>query len=427
MSAVSDFVSSKRVLLSAPGSKINGLYYDEDDTKIQQVTVDQVTGKYQTSLNLAWGSSSQITIPNQNMIGACYIYGELDPIIANQTLCSQWLSSSIRDITFSWGAANISQISLSGTSIQQIFALTGRAKAEAIAELGGQSYIAASTLPVTSVIQVPLPWSVVEYLKGEAKKPYDTSLLANPIQIQVSLYDSDRVFGNVGVAPTNFKALKFFTTEQILADRADSLKMSLMRNPSLLYTYPFVHKQTGSVKYNLPSLQKNVVNIQEFLDGDMTNLVFSVKQMDDQKKGLKAGFPNSPPNPAASMRLTNIKLSLNGSTIYECPGDSARLVAMAQSTEEVGVIADAYTNTGYTQDQISNYVYVIDFAMARQLAFSDTFQNTTRFPSQTMQLEFFINNHLPGDVAVHQCQLESTHFYSAVCETGNGVATIQIA
>jgi len=421
------FISTKRTLLSAPGTKKNSLYYDETSSTVQTVENDVVCGRYTSSLNLQFGSTSQVTIPNSNFIDQCFLHIELPAVVGTQTLCAGWEYALLKNISYTLGAANVSQVQITGASVKQINMLDGgtREKAEAMYRLGGEPLVIPSTQVVSATICIPLPWSSMDYSKGMSLKGFDTSLLNNPIQLSISFYGADRIYGNVAALPTVMTRCDFFIRERVLTDKGNSIKSQMMRSPNSMYSYPFIHRQSPSVKRNITSLATNVIELNEFIDSDLLGIAVEVKYADDQLRGLKGA--GSPPNPNASVELLDLELQFNGQTIYKAVGHSGRLINMIYSEGELGAIADTVINTGYTEDQTTSYIYLIDLSDDKNTTFRDAYSNVSRYGGQTMQLSCNVRNHLAADAVQHQCIAEFTYFFSSVAEISSGVANLQFA
>lgn len=420
--ADSKYTSQKRVSLNAPGTVKNSLYYSTSDTTVSSVEANTVIGRFEQSLtSLAFGSSSQIIIPNQDFIHQVFLTVRLPDLTANQTLCHGWLFGLIREINYSWGQANVSQLRLSGKSLLQCLMRESESqeKRSELLRLGGESLTAANTRPVEATVVLPLPWSV---MAGKNKLPFDTSILNNPIQIQVQLNAASAIYGGTDPLPTAVSSASIFMRQTVLADRSNSIKWDLMKNPNMIYSYPFNHRQSPSSKFNLVSGSVNNLELTEFLESDLLNILFSVQYTEDQVR-TAAGIT---PNPTASLICTDIELLYNGQSVYKAPAQSARLINMLWDEGSSGA-ESAYidrTVSPYTSQQITSYVYQIPFADIKAMIYDGAFCNTGRFSSQTMVLRFTPRNYDPADVSVRTCQADFTYIYQAVSEVSNGVMNI---
>lgn len=428
---MSQFVANKVPILNAPGKLKNELYYDVDSTTIQEVEVTGVTGRFSQSLtSLNYGSVSQITIPSANFLSTTFLHMELEPLLVNQSVCGGWGYSIIRNVNFNWSGANISSLSLSGESMRQIAILeSNRTKAEArVGRIGGEPIaVGPSTKNLTSTLCLALPWSNMDYTENGKKKPYDTSLLNGPITISIELYPASRIFGGTAVLPTSLRRAEVFTREYVLQDRGNSIRGQLMANPDLVYNYPFVHKQSPSIIYNLKSLESNTVDLTSFLNSDLLGISFAVKNKRDlQINGFAAG---SPANSNVSVQCTDIELSYNGQSVYKCPGRSAELINMLYSDDQCGVVSDAYITMGtpFVSLPIQSYVYLIPFGSDKNMSFRQMYDNTARYPSESMQLTLTPQNHIGTDLTQYDCILELTYYFSAAGSVKNGVMHLQFS
>lgn len=421
---MSQFVSQKRVSLNAPGVKKNTLYYDQSESTVSEVESNTVIGRFEQSLtSLAFGSSSQIIIPNQDFINQCILVVTLPDLTADQTLCHGWLFGLIREINYSFGQANVSQLRLSGKSLLQTIMreCETQEKRSELLRLAGESLTAQNTRPITATIVLPLPWSSVV---ADNKKPFDSSILSNPVQIQITLNSNTSIYGGTDPLPTALSSASVYMRQTVLADRSNSIKMDLLNNPSMIYSYPFNHRQSPSSKFNLVSGSVNNVELTEFLESDLLNILFSVQYTVDQ---VKAGA--IAPNPNNTLICTDIELLYNGQTVYKAPGQTARLINMLWDEGSSGA-EDARidrTVAPYTSQQVTSYFYQIPFADVKAMIYDGQFCNTGRFSSQTMVLRFTPRNYDPNDVTVHQCQADFTYIYQSVAEISNGVCNIQFS
>ena len=117
---MAEYVSTTVPDLDSIGTLKNTLYYSNDDVKVQEVQFDSLNGKFkQTLTSLQFGGVSEITIPNSDSIGSCYLHLKLPALDANHTLGDMWGYSAIKNVSYTIGGSNISIIDLPSESIFQ--------------------------------------------------------------------------------------------------------------------------------------------------------------------------------------------------------------------------------------------------------------------------------------------------------------------
>lgn len=412
------YVSKERVLLDSAGTKKTALYYTKDDIQVADVECDFVTGRYSQSVSsLAWGSTSQFTIPNSDFLSQCILHVELPDLVANQTLPRGWLIAAIKEITYSVGSSNISQIRLSGKSLYHalmVEACTAEQRLELLS-LAGEAYNTLNTKTVEGSVILRLPWSSMSH-----KLPLDTSLLNNPIQISITFHSADRFYGGSAAAPASMVSGKLFTRQGVLTDKSNSLRRDLMNNSDLMYSYPFIHLQSPSTKF-LPSIAgEQVVEISEFLNSDLTSIIFSLHYTAAQKNaGTTAPYPN------VGLELTDIQLLYNGQTIYEVPGRSGRLINMLWDEGASWCDDVAFNPVGpYTESPVQSFVYCIPMGDMKSIVFEGKYDNVSRYSTQSFQLRFVPVPVLPTD-ADQAAELHITHTYNAIATFSQGLCNIQ--
>lgn len=422
---MSGFLSSQAVDLNARGEIVNDVYYNRSQVVVQDCEVSTTLGRFTQSLtSLQFGSTSQITIPNQDIIHEVYLHIKLPALVANQTLPRGFCFDIIREVTYNWGASNSPNMRLSGKSIRQISmesCETKEKRGEAL-QLAGEAFNNPSpTVTPEGTVILPMPWS--NYQGDKKKKGYDTSLLNNPITIQITLHDAGVIYGGSATPPTALAQGEVFLRQTAFQDRSNSLRMDLQNNPSMMYLYPFYHKYTPVPKYNIPldGVTRHTITLQEFLDADLQNIIFSVHPTALQKRnGTNA------PTPGVSCELLDIELLYNGQTIYKAPGASARLTPMSFYGGASGIEDVLLTQTTpWGNASIVDYVYSIPFSYAKSVNYEYKFENSPRFANQTMSLSFAARPVGGGAGVIGE--LHSTYIYSAYSKTMDGVCSIQLS
>lgn len=414
------YTSKDRVLLDSAGERKTSLYYTKPSIEVNDVECDFVCGRYtQSATSLSWGSTSQFVIPNNNFLSQCFLHVKLPNLIAGQTLPKGWLIAAIKEITYSIGSSNISQLRISGKTLYHslmVEAKTAEQKDE-ILRLAGEAYNTINTKAIEGTVILRLPWSSMS-----AKKPLDTSLINNPIQISITFKSAAEVYGGSAVPPTAMTACELFTREGVLTDKSNSLKKDLMSNSDLMYSYPFMHLQSASTKYLTTLAGEKTVEISEFLNSDLVNIIFSVHYT-----GAQRNAGSGPVYPNIGLECNDIELLYNGQTVAKMPGRSGRLINMlwdagASYADDVHFGA----TSPWTESAVQSFVYSIPLGDMKAIVFDKKYENVSRYSTQTFQLKFTPQAVLASDPD-QAIEVHFTYVYNAIASFSMGTCNIQFS
>lgn len=427
------FLTKERSDLNAPGTAIGSVYYTNASTEVQLVEIDFTNGKYTQSLNsLNFGSVSNIIIPNDNLITDIYLHMRLPDIVANQSISRGWALDILKEINFTWGASNVSNLRLDNASIRQLClsSCETKEKRDETLEIAGAPFIrvggASNIYPIEGCVKLPLPFT--SGMSAFRKKPFDMSLLNSPINIQITLDTSDRIFGGTGVRPIALLSGEVFTTMGQFADKANSLKNRMMMDPSYIYEFPFIYHQSVSPKSNIQLRADlsvtNVVDLQEMLNSDLTAILFSVTPNNVQR-----ATGTICPSGNLTCELFNIHLLYNGQTIYKVPGRASRLLGMNYDHGASGYTStiqkfDAGAPGGSVTEPHQSFIYHIPLGQMKGINFERLFENVSRYPSQTFQLSFQAIPIAGTDPVDAVGTLSLTYCYNSSASIQNGTTSI---
>jgi len=432
MAQAGEFITNKRVLLSAVGERRTTLYYTEKETVVDQVESQCLHGRFETSLNLFFGTTSNIVIPNSgNFLHHCILHCTLPAVQENEFLPRGWLFSLIKQITWTLGASTQSQLRLDSKTIFQSIMEECKTseKKSAILALAGQEYRGASDGPVSATIVLPLPWSSMA-TSDIAKLGIDTGLLTSQLNVQITLNGASSIYGGSATHPTAMEECYFTTREVELSNKHNSLRKELMGNSEMMLAYPFIRKSSPTPKFTTTETDI-VLNIQEFLESDLVNLLFSAVLVEDQDNAN-----GHAPNPMALLQVENIELLYNGQTLYKLRGNSAKLISMLYDDGSGHIdnsrIARNAIISGVTSVPIESHVYSFPMSVLRKnISYETVYSNVQRFANQSMQLKMKIKNPpnlRPEQVGLPQPAIVNfTYCYSAVAELQNGISNIVFA
>lgn len=413
------YLANKRTALSNPGTKMDDIYYSQLNSTVELAEATYNLGRFTTSLSqLTFGSTSQVIIPNSSLLQGVYLYLQAPPVAANQTLPLGWGYSMIQSVSYLFGSSNVSQIDLPQQSLFQTLMMEAETeeKRSELLRLGGEQYTAPTAFSPEAYVFIPLPFSSICGIKN--KLPFDTSLLDNPIILQISLSRSNQIYGGSGVQPNGLLRAICILRQGDLSNKDQSLRPVLNSNPSLMYSYPFLHRQSFTPTiFNGSTIIGQPVNIPllSFINADLVGISIGVVPTN------KLVNPGSTcPNPFAYDRLSNIQLTFNGLIMFNSPGELYRISNMlsepGSGSFHQSVITDSaiapFATTAYDA-----YVLFIDFSRIRAACFDGHYQNVWRIGNNTLTISF-------NTSTTAQYQLFAIYHYNGVAEIQNGQTRI---
>ncbi len=280
--------------------------------------------------------------------------------------------------------------------------------------LAGESSVAGGGTSISQGAQIclPLPWSGMCGLHH--KKPYDTSLLNSPLQINVFFKDARSIYGGDGIPPTAFTSARIVLRQGELANPGQGLRPILRSIPKALYNYPILHHQsfitqfTSGVTELSPSKFEGRFDLQQFIDADLVGIYLGIIRNSDLNTG-----ENNSNNPLLYDTIQDVELLWNGTILYKAQQRLHLLMQMnlsmgasfAQSTR----LASGTTGTIGISGEDVNMV-VIDLSRIREECFPGNFANTFRIAQQTI-------------TAVVGCNFSSTDYTVFATYVYNGMVS----
>jgi len=425
---VEGILSRKAPLMSNPGSVVaNNLYYDSNSVAVVAAECVSNYGRYSQSLtSLQLGSAGNFTIPNSSFLSGMYVYAELPALPANVFLPRSWLLNSIAQISFILGSSNVSQINISGAShiAQLLLSCETAEKRNEVLRLAGDEVTSAPQAPGTvnrAYMQLQLPWSRINSLMK--KLPFDTSLLSSPVIVNIQLKQQADFFTGSGLAtaPQAFSRYTVFANQIDLMDKELSLAIPLMRDPGLMYSYPFTYVQTSTQNFVGSASSSSPVSLilTGLVNADLVGISLQIIRSDR----LTGGNGSSPLSPLAYERVQNLLLQYNGLTLYDSPGQMYRLYD-AQDLPGSGVVPySVLTAAGagpYVTTPADAYIQFIPFTRLRNTQFGDMFQNSFRIANNVLNLGFITPENVPYT-------LTSTYYYNACFGIQQGQSNLIIS
>lgn len=389
-----DYIDTKRTMLAVPGTKLDDVYYSKYNSTVQKVEATYNVGRFEQTLSsLTFGGTSNVLIPNGDLLGECYLHLKIDDAVgvmgANNALARGWGFAAIQSISYLFGSSNVSDLTISGQSLWQILLAQSETseKCSHAFQLGGEAWKFGDQKGLEADILLPLPWSTMNGLVP--KRPFDTSLLLSPITIKITFNRADAFIGGTGSAlrPTQFSAASVYTRQGSFSNRADSLRSAMLMDMELYYAYPFIHATSFQTPATVSGPTGTVnLQLQQLLNADWTGCVIGVVKSSDLISSA-----GSVPNPFNYVICRDMNLRFNGNIVFHTPGRGYMLTNMMnkagasyfQSTYISGTTDLTFVETG-----VDNYPVLIDWSRVRSSVFLDQFQNTWREPNQTLSLDF---------------------------------------
>lgn len=417
------YLANKRTALSNAGIKMDDLYYSAMNSTVELTECTFNMGRFSTSLSqLQFGGTSQIIIPNSSFCSGIYLSLTVPPVVANQTLPRGWGYAFLKSVSYLFGSSNVSQIDIPQQVLFQTLMMeceTSERRSE-IMRVGGEEILNPTTFNPTASVFIPLPFSSICGIKQ--KLPFDTSILDNPITLQISIARADEVYGGSGTKPTQFLSGTVLLRQGDLSNKDQSLRGVLMKDPALMYSYPFIHRQQGSNTGNVfnGSINPNPpvsVTLQSIINADLVAITFGVVPL--SKLSNTAGI--TCPNPFAYDELSNIRVEFNGLVMYNSPGNIHKLVNLALTKGGSGYYSNSVITDSalapFTSTAQDNYPVFVDFSRVRSACFDGTYSNVWRIGNNTLTLSF-------NTSTTNQYRLFVAYHYNGVVEVQNGQTRI---
>lgn len=426
------FLSKKKVLLNSPGVLVDDIYYNRLNSTVSMSENTWYMGRLRVALNnKSFNSVSQVLIPNNSLIGDVILHLTLPALLANQAVNRGWGYAIIKRITVTYGGSNLPQLAISGDTLFQTIMgeMNTSEKRSEYFNLGGQALFTVDQIPEADV-QIPLAFSSA--CGKVKKKPLDSSMLNSPIVVTIEFGGNERIYVDKVLAPGPIARPSAFTDAQAYIRSGDfantnmSLKKDLIKNPKLMYSYPFVRGQsfssaifTGLTKAGGTRVRLNLLS---FINADIVGLSFGV--IDTRFRPGAGVDPSILGSHFNYDPITDILLEFNGQSLADLPGQMYKINNM-NSLMGATSIGDNFYDvlTAFTEANakaVSTYVIMIDFSRIRALCFNNEMQNVFRIGNQSLSLEFFTSDTV-------SYQLHATYFYQGIIALQDGDSKIMIS
>lgn len=412
------YLTDSKVILSSPGTLVSDIYYTKQNSTVDQVEVEYTSGKFKQSLSSkSFQSSAAVNIPNNSLIELMTLELTLPDLNADTCLPRGWGYMAIQRIDYTWGGCNIGNISINGHSLFQTVmtqCLTSEKKSQVL-KLGGEEKLAPNGSESSATVILPLPWSSIQGLMAGKKKPYDSSILSDPIQVMIYFRSAKEIYGGSGVLPTEFTRATALLRQGDLSVKEFGLK-TMVRLSGWQYVYPFLHRQSYTPEVTSANFQI-ALNLTTIIDADLLSIYIGVVKSSDE-----ARTTDNTPNLFNYVELTDIQLLFNGAVLVDCPGRSHLIYQLSQTdggTYYENSIVNAGTVGPFVSNPVNNNLFIYDSTRCRQENFEGMFANARKYGQQTMN---FIAG-VPEDATLYKVYV--TYVYNGMSLTNsNGNMTI---
>jgi len=407
----SEYLNDKKVLLSNPGYAMTDIYYSMMNTTLSLAEVTYNTGRFTQSLgSKTFGSTSQVVIPNDQLVSSMYLHLRLDNLGANIQLPRGWGYRAIDSLSFILGSTNVSQLQINSQSLFQrnMEECETEEKRSEVLTLGGEEILNTGSINDVSsahaYILLNLPFSRMQGLIP--KLPLDSTLLNSVITVQVQFAQKSAFMGGSGATTygNDFAVASILLRQGIMYDKEMSIRRDLRSNSMAHYTYPFIHAQSFIPQIFAGQVASPVtITLQSFINADLLCISLGVVQ-----QSYLTSSSGSAVNPFVYDRLKDVVLKYNGVVMYNAEEELYRLYNL-NSQFGSGKILNSFCSTPSASSPVDTYIIRFDFTRIKTLIYENQFQNVWRVPNNVMTIEFRTttsNNYV----------MFATYYYNGVAE-----------
>lgn len=434
-----DIMAEKRTSLSAPGTRLNSLYYDNYQATVSACECTFNTGRYVSNLSSpSFGGTSQVILANNDFAHTTYLHLELPNIYAGQTLSRGWGFGCIASISYLIGNSASSQVQIDGQSVlakilmqcdtaerrSEMFRLAGEEMLQPIMTIDPNSGLPVrdANARIMADLIIPLPWSSASGLNS--KKAFDSSLLNNPITITVAFEPNTAVFGGSRTPndfPVNFLSASLIFRQGELRYKSMSMAMELKMYPELSMYYPDIFCTTQKPPiFQGSQTQPQSINLLGILNGDLVATTIGIVRTSNlnSQPSVTPGVYTAP-NKFQYDAIKDVSILFNGQVMFRSIGFSWKLSTMISSAGAQffhnSLIQPTIVPGVFTSTPQDSYLLHIDWSAIRSAVFEGQFQNVWRIGNNTLTLQFTTE----GDQTVSY-QAFITYWYNSIVQVNNG-------
>jgi hypothetical protein len=194
----------------------------------------------------------------------------------------------------------------------------------------------------------------------------------------------------------------------------------MMMDPTLIYNYPFVHKEQFQAifdgKKESDGYRSSKVRLDGFLNSDLLSICIVIIAEKDLNPGTAV-----PKNPLNFARILNPELLYNGIPLFRSDYVNYQLYNMHGSAGasffENSVVSQGSTTGPYISSPTDAYLLHIDFSRLRSACVPEHMFNTFRVANQTL----FLNFNTPR---TEPYRLFACYHYNGMVSVQSGVTSV---
>jgi hypothetical protein len=369
------------------------------------------------SLNLG-SDGVACDIPNKSLIGQMIVFMEFPELADNIFLPRGWGYSCIDRIESSIGGAS-PQI-FNGESLLALAMLQCETneKRDQLLRVAGDEVNGPNQGKNVACIHIPLPYSTIRYLGR--KLPYDSSLINSPIRVTLYFKQANQLFSgsNAENAPSAFTRGFFQLRQFDFKDQSQSLKMTMSRDSSLFYSYPYFYVQSYAVAPFVGSSDRSspvVVNLLGFRAGNLQSITLQLKEVETGTTAIK--------NLNQYEMMSNIVLDWNGQTLVRSDDNTEMIWCLESGLTECAfnnsVVPTTNLNAPFTSYPVKSFMPQLVLSQFNPVSQGNLLQSGYNVGSQTLVLSFTT----PKDGAVYRLNVSYNYLATVLTKESNAEIT----
>jgi hypothetical protein len=257
------------------------------------------------------------------------------------------------------------------------------------------------------------------------KLPYDSGLVNQPLQVILYWNDPSQVITGAGAAAylaanPSFQEGYFQVRQGRFTNMVDSLKDEMIRNPGLIYSYPFVYQQSFQSDVTASdAVSRMTVNLTGFRSGEVVSIVVGVV---DKTNNIDAATGK---NPLYFREITSVRLVYNGQIFFLSDDAKSWRLQTLQQQMAASYFNSDIVNAGSTAITSNARVFLLEMPFSQFFAQDSDgcmAQRGLEIGSNTIQLEFTIE----GQAASNVYRVHAMYNYNGVVKTQAGNADFLI-
>jgi hypothetical protein len=311
-----------------PGEMVD-LTYNGDTNTSKQAYPNIVNTRFvQTFTNLGQGSSQFVLSPNGGISDIVLQMLTPSGTYTNTALPTGWAYSLINRVSVRYGSS--AQYFWSGSQVfmQNVLDAENNTKADALAQLGGNSAAGAACAGQVGYVYLKLPHNSCR--AAGKPLPFPSDLLVQPIVITVELFALNQILINqaggnpAAAAPTQLASASLQAKQEMLTDSSDQLARRVdMNSHAATFCLPYFCQQETQVTIAGSGAQS--VNLTGFRAGEVKQIVLWFTP-NSTPTGAGVNIPGSGNyQPLYWTQMADVQLTYNGEVFNRFDSGSAQM------------------------------------------------------------------------------------------------------